>query len=195
VNGSKVSEPDLDAFARLFELLQLPSGQVDAMAENLRLALAPGGGDRPLIPQQIDQLVWLGVPPQTVAALRPYVTILPVRTTVNLNTASAEVIYASLPGIGMADAQHLVSARQGSPFRTVLEATKLLNGDPAATPPGQANVGVASRFFEVQARLRLDQLIVEERSVVQRDGVNTRVLLRERAPAGPPRAEQASANR
>jgi len=191
--AGKLSEPDLESFARLFELLQLPSGQLEAMAENLRLALAPGGGERPLVPQQVDQLVWLGLAPQTVAALRPYVTILPTRTPVNLNTASAEVIYASMPGIGMAEAQRLVSARQGTPFRSVADASRILGGEAAAIPPGQANVGVASRFFEVQARLRLDQLVVEERSVVQRDGVDVRVLLRERGPAGPP--PQALANR
>ena len=193
VNNGKLSQPDLDCFARLFELLELPSGQLEQMAENLRLATAPGGGDRPLVPQQVDQLVWLGLGAQTVAALRPYITILPARTPVNLNTASAEVIYASMPDLGMADAQRLVSAREGAPFRSVLDASKLLSGAPAATPQGQANVGVASRFFQVQARLRLDQLIVEERSVVQRDGVDVRVLQRERGPAGP--RPPASANR
>jgi general secretion pathway protein K len=191
--AGKLSQADLASFARLFELLELPPGQLEAMAENLRVALAPGGGERPLVPQQVDQLVWLGLAPQTVAALRPYVTILPARTTVNLNTASAEVIYASLPGIGMADAQHLVSAREGAPFRSVADAMRLLGGEASAMPQAQVNVGFSSRFFEVRSRLRLDQLVVEERSVIQRDLSNTKVLLRERGPAGPP--PQAAANR
>jgi general secretion pathway protein K len=118
---------------------------------------------------------------------------LPARTTVNLNTASAEVIYASLPGIGMADAQHLVSAREGAPFRSVADAMRLLGGEASAMPQAQVNVGFSSRFFEVRSRLRLDQLVVEERSVIQRDLSNTKVLLRERGPAGPP--PQAAANR
>lgn len=190
-NG-KLSEPDLETFVRLFDLLQLPSGQLEQMAENLRLATALGGGDRPLVPKQVEQLVWLGLTPQTVAALRPYITILPAHTPVNLNTASAEVIYAAAPGLSMADAQHLVAEREGSPFRSVLEASKLLSGGPAAMPESQANVGVASRFFEVRARLRLDQLVVEERSVIQRDGVDVKVLQRERGPTGPPPSQTAS---
>jgi hypothetical protein len=50
----------------------------------------------PLMPQEVSQLVWLGLSPSTAAALEPYVTILPVRTTLNLNTASAEAISASM---------------------------------------------------------------------------------------------------
>jgi general secretion pathway protein K len=39
------------------------------------------------MPQRMDQLAWLGLSPATVAALEPYVTLLPSRTQVNLNTA------------------------------------------------------------------------------------------------------------
>lgn len=191
LNG-KVSAPDLESFIRLFDLLQLPSSQLEQLAENLRLASAPGGGERPLVPQDVDQLVWLGLTPQTIAALRPYVTVLPARTVVNLNTASAEVIYAAVPTLSMAQAQQLVSAREQSPFRTSTDAASVVGG-PSAMPQGQSNVGVNSRFFEVRARLRLDQLVLEERSVVQRDGVDVRVMQRERGPAGPP--PQPPANR
>jgi general secretion pathway protein K len=38
---------------------------------------------------------------------------------------------------------------------------------------------VNSRFFEVRGRLRLDQTIVEESSVVQRDGMVVKTLWRE----------------
>jgi general secretion pathway protein K len=192
--GGKLSEPDLLSFVRLFEVLGLPSGQLEQMAENLRLATAPGGGERPLVPQDVEQLVWLGLSPQTVAALRPYITILPARTPVNLNTASAQVIYAAEPGLSMAQAQQLVSARERSPFRTHADAANVVGG-PTAMAEGQANVAFNTRFFEVRARLRLDQLIVEERSIVQRDNADTKVLLRERGPAAPTPQAQTAANR
>jgi general secretion pathway protein K len=192
-NG-KLSQPDLVSFARLFELLGLPAAQLEEMAENLRLATAPGGGERPLVPQEVDQLVWLGLAPQTLAALRPFITILPARTQVNLNTASAEVIYAVEPGLSMAQAQQLVSGRERSPFRTHAEVANIVGGS-AATQEGQPNVTFNSQFFEVRARLRLDQLIVEERSVVQRTGADTKVMLRERGPGVPTPQPQAPANR
>ena len=44
----------------------------------------------------------------------------------------------------------------------------------------KATSGVASRFFEVRGRLRLDQLVIEERSLLQREGLDVKTLQRER---------------
>jgi len=44
---------------------------------------------------------------------------------------------------------------------------------------------VGTRFFEVQGRLRLGQSVVEEHSVVQRDGLNVKTLWRDRGNYGP----------
>lgn len=193
IDAGKPSDVDVDAFARLFDLLGLPAEQLDRLAENLRFALDTSGANRsspqaPLVPQQAQQLVWLGIPAETVAALQPYVTVLPVRTPMNLNTARAEVIYASLGSVSLADAQRLVAARERTHFRTVADARNALGLTDAAFAEGQAAVGVASRFFEVRSRLRLDQLTVEERTVVQRDGLDVRILRRQRSvpqPDGP----------
>ena len=190
VENAKVSGPDVHTFARLFELLGLPQAQLDQLAENLRFAFDTSASNRssplaPLLPQRVEQLVWLGLPPSTVAALQPFVTLLPMRTPVNLNTASAEVIYASVDGLSMADAQRLVTARERSPFRTINDARQAVNASQATFAEGQVNVGVASRFFEVRSRLRLDQLVVEEHSVLMRDGLEVRVLQRERGAPDP----------
>lgn len=132
----------------------------------------------PLMPQRVDQLVWLGIPRETLAALAPYITLLPQRTTVNLNTASAEVIYASTTGLGLADAQRLVAARERKPFNTLAEASQQLGGVEGRFSDSQH--AVSSRFFEVTGRLRIDQTVVQERSVLQRDGVIVRTLWRDR---------------
>jgi general secretion pathway protein K len=190
-NNGKLSEPDLEKFDRLFSLLQLPSDELDQLAANLTRASATGPGDRPLMPQRVDQLVWLGLSPQTVAALRPYITVLPTpNAPVNINTASAEVIYAAAPALSMPEAQHLVADRDALPFRSLADASRLL-GQPPTLQDGQG-LAVASSFFEVRARLRLDQLVVEERSVVRRDGIDVKVVQRERGPAGPPPAAPGS---
>jgi hypothetical protein len=53
-------------------------------------------------------------------------------------------------------------------------------------PQGQpGELGVGSNFFEVQARLRLGKIVVEERSVVQRAGDKITVITRERGPGDP----------
>lgn len=201
-NTGKPSERDVASFRRLFDLLGLPLAQLDLLVENLRFASDTSANNRsspmaPLWPQRVEELVWLGLPPATVSALQPYVTLLPERTNtpVNLNTASAEVIYASVDGLSMDDAQRLVTARERAPFRTIPEAQNAIGGSDATFATGQAHVGVGSRFFEVRARLRLDQLVVEERSVLRRDGLDVKALLRERGIADTTALSQAAAKR
>lgn len=198
-NG-QVSANDMEAFGRLFALLALPQSQLDTLAENLRFALDASPANRssplaPLPPQRIEQLVWLGVPESTVAVLRPHVTILPIRTHVNLNTASAEVMQAVVPGLGMADAQRLVSARERSPFRAVDEAHLAIGADRAMFAPERAPVSVNTLYFEVRSRLRLDQLMIEERALVRRDGIDVRVVQRWRTAAPGPAAPAQTAPR
>jgi general secretion pathway protein K len=183
-----VSEPDLQAFSRLFERLGLQPGELTALAENLRFALDTSAGSSavsraPLLPQRVEQLVWLGLSPRSLALLRPYITLLPVRTPVNLNTASALVLSASIPRLDLAQAQRMVSARQVSPFRTLADAGKL-TGE-AVGPLNAAQHSVNSRFFEVRGRLRQAQGVVEEHSVVQRDGLNVKTLWRDRGAQAP----------
>lgn len=74
---------------------------------------------------------------------------------------------------------------KSSPFRTINDARQAVNASQATFAEGQVNVGVASRFFEVRSRLRLDQLVVEEHSVLMRDGLEVRVLQRERGAPDP----------
>jgi general secretion pathway protein K len=161
------------AFGKLFELLGLPASELSGLANNLRLALDAKAAVAPVHPQRVEQLPWLGLSLQSLARLQPYITLLPDRTPLNVNTASAPVIYASIPSFEMSDAQRLVSARGRTQFRTLPEADKAA----AALPD---HLSVSSRFFEVQGRLRNDQSLVQERSLVQRDGMDVKTIWRER---------------
>jgi len=187
-SDGKVSEPSLKAFAKLFELLGLPPGELQVLVENLRLALdtSPENAasqQAPLLPQRIEHLVWLGLSPPSLAVLRPYITLLPVRTPVNLNTASATVLSACIPSLEMGQAQRLVNTRQANHFKTLAEVTAQLGQ--TAVPLNESQHSVNSRFFEVQGRLRLDQAVVEEHSVVQRDGLEVKTLWRDRGASTP----------
>lgn len=125
----------------------------------------------------MEDLVWLGLPAlRFILLLAPYVTLLPTATPVNINTASAEVLYASTVA-DLADAQRLVSARQKTHFKNVSDVSKALGQQrrPEHRPLQHLHV-----FFEVRGRLRLDQTTVEERSLLQRDGGLVRTLWRER---------------
>ncbi|MFC5496228.1 type II secretion system minor pseudopilin GspK [Caenimonas terrae] len=185
VDRGKVSDAGLRSFGRLFALLGLPPAQLATLAENLRFASDASTANRsspmaPLMPQQVDQLVWLGLSPETVAVLRPYVTVLAATTAtpVNLNTASAEVIYAAIDGTSMADARRLVTERDRAPLRNLGDAARILGRE--ASTMSNDQVGIASSFFESRGRLRLGTMVVEERSVLQRVGLNVTAIRRER---------------
>jgi general secretion pathway protein K len=137
----------------------------------------------PLLPRSTAQLAWLSLSPATVAALQPYVTVLPVHTSVNLNTATAQVLVASVPNLSMAEAQKLVAARASKYFKSTADASAILNQPSIVF--SESEHGVSTRYFEVLGRLRLGDTTVLERSLVQRDGINVTTLWRERAVADP----------
>jgi general secretion pathway protein K len=198
VDGSRPNEQGLRSFQRLFDLLGLPQSQLETLAENLRFASDlhvdnRSSGQAPLLPQRVEQLAWLGLPLSTVAALQPYVTVLPARTAVNLNTASAEVIYAAADGLSMADAQRLVSEREQSHFRSLQDAYRLMPQHEGALSAGA--VGIASSYFEVLGRLRLDRVVIEERSLVAREGRTVRTVYRDRGVADASALSQAAATK
>jgi general secretion pathway protein K len=186
IQAGVVQQNWLAAFRRLFELLGLPPAQLARMAENLRFAsdISTDNGSAAqasLLPQRVEQLAWLGLAPETAAALAPFVTILPQSTKVNLNTAPAEVIYAAIPNISLADAQRLVAERERQHFLLVQDVTPLLPPvTPPATGPDLALLAVGSNYFEVRGRLRIDDVVIEERSVVWKQNRTVRTLQRER---------------
>lgn len=186
IEGKEISATGVRTFEKFFEHLGLPIGQVRVMAEALRRAtMGTTGADGkhiPLMPSRVDDLLWLGVPEQSLERLRPHISLLPERTPLNINTASAAAIHATVPWLDMAQAQRLVTERQRNAFRSLAEAARIVPGLDAVDG---ALIGVSTRYFEVRGRLRLDDLIVEERSLVQRDGLTVRTRWRERVPVAP----------
>lgn len=182
IEDNKLSATAQQAFSRLFRLLGLPPSELTLLTTQLLLAQKGNDGNGssvgvPLRPQRVEQLIWLGLSPQTVALLRPYVTMLPERTTLNVNTASAEALYAAIDGLNLADAQRLVTTRANSHYTSLGDAAKVVPSVGDSGNSGQ--LSVSSRFFEVRGRLRIERSVVEEVSVVQRDGLTVRTLWRE----------------
>lgn len=186
IDGNKASPTGVAMFGRLFRLLGLPESELNQMTDGLRRTLSTGtdeasAGDSsnaPLLPQEVSQLVWLGLSPSTAKALEPYVTILPERKPLNLNTASAEAISASLENLSIATARQLVEKRTRSFFKTIDEANAGLPSEGSRFNTTQHGVG--SQYFEVYGRLRLDRTWVEEHSLLQRNGVTVTTVWRTR---------------
>ncbi len=195
IEDGKRSASGMLAFGRLFKLLNLPQQQLDALADALVLASAPPsaasatgaalGAAQPaglLLPARVDQLQWLGVPDATVQALLPYVTLLPGRTTVNVNTASAMVLASVLPGLDLGQAQYMVAQRGLAHYPAVADALKAAKL--SADQVDMAQLSVSSRYFTVRGRLRIADTTVQELSLVDRQGTSVRLLWRQREVVG-----------
>ncbi len=189
IDEGKVSARAMTTFTKLFELLGLPQQQLADLAENLRLASeaataeatpasSKSDSSTALLPQRIEQLVWMGLPPRTLTIITPFVTLLPVKTLLNVNTASPEALYAAVPTLAMATAQKLVTERNRSHFRTLGDAIKF--APEISNTANQDALSVTTRFFEVQGRLRIDDTTFQEHSLLQRDGLDVKILWRER---------------
>jgi len=180
VQDNKVQASTRAAFARLFARLGLSPGELDAVAEALRQAQAPGSDNAPLRPQTLEQLTWLGVAPATVAALAPHATLLPEPTPLNINTADAEALMASIEGLDQAGANKLIAVRQLQYFGSLEDARALLGSGVQLSANAHS---VQTSYFEVRGRLRLGAVTVNERSLVHRTGRTVSTLWRERGAA------------
>jgi general secretion pathway protein K len=184
-NEGRVVPAELAVLQRLCDSAGATADCGQRIADALARAWAPPGAngareDAPIAPQRLAQLAWLGIDADTIARLEPWVVLLPATdTTVNINTAPAEVIAAAVEGMSLGNAQRLVQDRARVVFRDLSNpATQAyFPGGPQASLQG---LGVSSRFFTVQGRLRLGERVLEERSLVERRQLEMLVLQRER---------------
>ncbi len=179
---NELSVPDVAILRRLCENVNVSVNVADTLANGFKEAYTPPGSpgantNPPLPPKRIAQLTWLGVDPQALLRLEPHIVLLPERTTVNINTASREVIASAIPKLNVGDAERLVQYRQRTPFKNEQEIQAQLTG---MTAEELAGVSFNSRFFEVRGRLRLTDRVLEQRSLVQRSQRVITVLSSER---------------
>jgi general secretion pathway protein K len=180
-----IVEAELRVLQRLTEAAQVGSGVASQLAAAAARAWgAPnttGDNDNALIaPQRLSQWQWAGIDPQALARLEEWVIILPDPSArLNVNTAPAEVIAAVVEGMSAGLARRLVQDRQRQPLKELGQGDSLNYFSPQPASKFDA-LTIASSYFIVQGRLRLEGQVLEERSLVQRRNVDMIVLSRER---------------
>jgi len=132
------------------------------------------------MPRSVRQLAWLGIDPESLRLLEPYIVLLPEKAWVNVNTAPREVLVAAIPNLDLATAERIVQARQRSPMKSTADVQALA---PSLPSSAFERLAVGSSFFEVRGRLRLGDVVLEQRSLVQRRGLDVVVLQRDRVSA------------
>ena len=180
----KLYQDGVEELARLCQSLGLRPEVADALAQRMLASLPPphkagdgaasarpGEAGRPGLapfPRSLDELAGApGVDAGVVARLRPYVTVLPRVTLVNVNTARAEVIAARVPDLSLEQAKALVAQRDaGMWFATEGDFANRLN------LPGQqgnpARVAVQSNWFRLAGAARLGSALVPFQALLAR---------------------------
>ncbi len=174
LEGPGLSPVWLASFTRLFAQLGLPSQELEQLTQSLLRASAGTDsaypGPAPLMPQRAEDLLWLGLSPASVAALRPHVVMLPGRLPVNLNTAGPTVLQAVLD-LPPAAIEALIERRQARPISELMESGLNERVDPNRH-------AVSSQFFEVTVRLESRQWALHGRALLLRQGEIVRILWR-----------------
>ena len=170
----------LDIFKRLLNNLQLDQGLALRIANFVAAGLpatmeegndptrqqaAPVVGAPVKVLQVEDLLSVRGVTPAIVERLRPFVTVLPEKTPVNVNTAPAEVLAAVVPDMSVSEANTLIVRRKQAAWRG-LNYFETEIGD--NRKPAQDSASVKSDWFFVDSRIRLDRAALDAQALIHR---------------------------
>ena len=194
VSGTTKSAPDMEAFARLLGSLglapELSEAVLDWIDPDQDIAGAAGAEDayylslkkpyraanRPMI--QVDELYRVrGFDAAAVAKLRPYVTALPTRTKVNVNTAGEAVLAALLPKVPRTKIAQFVADRGSKPFRTMQEVMQWASEAPAGEVT--RDLDVRTGYFGVRVQVAQDDVELAHDALVRRgDDATTAIVWR-----------------
>jgi general secretion pathway protein K len=178
MEGNKLNDHSLQAFARLYRALGLPEGELRLWTAALQASLQnPPLPQAALPPQRIEHLRWLGISASSLARLAPHISLLPMPTPVNLNTASLQVLYASVANLDLGQARQWVQERDRKPFENLEDVHSRMGKFAENISPDHHAVN--TRFFEVTGQLRQDSVYQLQKSLVQRDGSDIKTLWRE----------------
>lgn len=185
VRAGTPSQPDIEMFQRLLTSQGLDPGLSGALFDWLDTNTTvdrPGGAEdieylslpQPYrsanqLLQSVDELRLVkGFTATAVDKLRPYVTALPVPTTVNVNTAPDQVLAALFTNLPAAVLQPLLDNRVNQPFA---DTTQFIAKLPSGTPqPPVSLYGVQTGYFLVTIDIRYGRLQRRTEALIERAG-------------------------
>jgi general secretion pathway protein K len=165
---------------KLMSLLSLPESLVQqALARILRSRASTL--DNEAVPASEIRLIQFGdlrdIPgfdDAVMQALQPHVTVLPDETTtVNLNTATAEVIAAMIPDAQLSAVKTFVVQRERLPLTTLSSANSRMGLDTTMQLNSRL-LSVNTRFFWVNGLIRYDRVESQTETLVRRESAGGR---------------------
>jgi general secretion pathway protein K len=182
------SEGDILLARRLFDSLGLEPALVDAVVDWIDADSDPTGNNgaedshylslprpyrtanRPLA--QLEELYRVrGFDARRIERLKPFVSTLPARTPVNVNTASREVLSAILFESPAEEVRALVASRAAKPVRDRQDLAKRLSKAPPAAL--ESDLGVKTAHFLVVVSVAQDDVRASAEALVARPAAAT----------------------
>lgn len=156
-----------EAWTRLAASVGLSGAGARAVATRIA---GSGPGEGPVV--TLDQLAGPGgIDPASLARLRPLLAALPSNTKLNINTAPAEVLHATLPGLSRGLADRLAEMRKAEPFASVQAFTETLGRIAGVATAGEVDatrLDVGSSWFVLEARATLGARTAARRTMLER---------------------------
>jgi general secretion pathway protein K len=143
-----------------------PAADATAAAPAPAAAVAPVAVGSIGINQMEDLLAVPGFTPEMITKLKQFAVILPRKTPVNVNTASAEVLSARIASLSLAAAQAIVARRETAYFRDLADFGNQFAGQ--AVTYDQSTVAVRTDYFIVDGKVRLSRAGLEVLALIKR---------------------------
>ena len=173
------------ALSRLFSQIALPLPVLDAITDwvdaDSQSSGAGGAEDAWYLAQnppglaanapvrRVAELMAVrGADAAIVSRMRPYLSALDAPTALNVNTASADVLRALVPGMDTDAASKLTTDREQTPFATVADFKSRLPRP--EVPIDETVLDVKSDWFEISIEARQGDTIARARALLRRAG-------------------------
>ena len=176
---------EIAAFARLLSHVRLDPALAGAVADMMissQISVDENTSGinraRPIGLEQIDDLLAVpGFSAEAIDKLKEFIIFLPASaaaTTVNVNTAPAEVLAARIDTLSLADANVLVASRKTAHFRDKANfETQLPN---KSLGDARDKVDVKTSYFLVNGKVRMNRAGLEVQALIERNGPRTTLI-------------------
>lgn len=184
-----VDQREVDAFGRLLANLRFDGQLAQAVADmvaktQVKAVAAPGSSAAETGPgkspssgvtaevqflrfTQVDDLLAVsGFTPEMVEKLKTFVTVLPRKTPINVNTTFAEVLAARVEGLSVADAAMMIASRDRAYFRTLTEFKSRFEDKLKAVT--DKDLAVSTNFFIVNGKVKMNRSALDVSALIER---------------------------
>jgi len=206
LENGKASEVDVARMKRLFNVLGLPTELVSAIVDWIdsdETAIFPDGAEdnvylgkaqpyrtsNTIMISPSELLLINGIDRKIFTVLSPYVSTLPQRTPVNVNTSEAPVLMALIDGLSKDEAKQLINERGDDGFESidVFKKNDLVVKYVSSKPTGQngktevldeKTISVSSDYFMIYAQSNFGRAAYQMISLVERSEKGANVVMR-----------------